>query len=143
LAGVGTSASYRLTHTLETGEKIYDQHNFVSQPNSHYNSEPRQSTRNSESGTNRVAGGYESRPIASRPSYNHGQPSYHLPDSAICGVAISSVGLIKGGFEYRRGDWPWLAALVHLGKFSCGGTLSNDYIFLTLLLTLCILCSFQ
>jgi secreted trypsin-like serine protease len=42
-----------------------------------------------------------------------------------CGNRRGVGGLVFGGSEIRRGDWPWLAALVHKPKntFFCMGTL--------------------
>ncbi len=114
-----TSTNYRLTHKLVTGigEASQGQRYEPPAPATHA---PRPSSN------------FNSAP-ASRPSYNSGSSQSsslsQLPDSSICGVPISSVGLVKGGSEYRRGDWPWLGAFMHKGKFSCGGSLSNDYIF--------------
>ncbi len=50
-----------------------------------------------------------------------------LVDNSICGVAIASVGLIKGGSDYQRGDWPWLGAFIHDREFICGGSLSKCF----------------
>lgn len=49
-----------------------------------------------------------------------------LEDEDICGVVVSAAtSLIKGGTKYKKGDWPWLAALFYKNGFICGGTISK------------------
>lgn len=42
-----------------------------------------------------------------------------------CGRSVHSEGFIIGGTYIRRGDYPWIAALINFNtqQFFCGGTL--------------------
>lgn len=46
-------------------------------------------------------------------------------DESICGIVSTSTSLIIGGYSYRHGDWPWLAALFYQNVFTCGGSISK------------------
>lgn len=59
---------------------------------------------------------------------NHNNPS----DDSICGHVSTATSLIKGGSKYRKGDWPWLAALFYNNEFYCGGSISKSKTFLSL-----------
>lgn len=45
----------------------------------------------------------------------------------VCGkrnIIQKSISLVIGGNSFERGEWPFIAALLHNDKFICGGTLS-------------------
>lgn len=48
-------------------------------------------------------------------------------NAVTCGVAKASTGLIVRGTNIRRGEFPWLVAIMHTKtrppEFSCAGTL--------------------
>jgi hypothetical protein len=48
--------------------------------------------------------------------------------SQSCGSRSETAGLVVGGKEVKRGDWPWLVAFVHTQEnlFFCGGSLISD-----------------
>lgn len=45
-----------------------------------------------------------------------------------CGKSVHSEGFIIGGTYVRRGDYPWIAALINFNtqKYFCGGTLITE-----------------
>lgn len=45
-----------------------------------------------------------------------------------CGIAevdIEVTALVANGQSFKKGSWPWMAGLLHNGKYICAGSLSN------------------
>jgi hypothetical protein len=102
-------------------------HPLASNPTNNYGPQQTQQTVLAEAG---AAYNPPQSPPTSHPTYNYGSDQLsnlnQLVDNSICGVPIASVGLIKGGSDYQRGDWPWLGAFIHDREFICGGSLSKS-----------------